>query len=286
MYSKTLIVFNLLLTLFLLFSCNNKSGTQEDSAQVDTSSFWTSLLKQDSLIWEKDDVLDQEMANYIYSLENLDSLEIVKSINGAAFSLENSDNLYKFWDKIDHYAYHPNSPLRNDEFSLILFQELVKIPHIKESYKVRYNLIINNLKKNRSGYLANDFIINDDLGNKISLYDINSPLLVVIFYDPSCHTCQDIIRQLGGSQILSNLIQQKKVNVLSVNVMPSDSMSTLVKEIPNEWIKGTDHSQSVINKELYNILAYPTIYILDQDKKVILKDADLKQTILFLNSIS
>ena len=287
MISRILLLFNLLSVTILLDSCNFRKDQSDNAVQDEEKlGFWSSLIQKDSLLWEKEDILDQEMVNYIYSLNNLDSSQIVNSIQDAIQCLNDSANLYKFWDKVNHYSYHPNSPVRNDEISLVLFQELVKISTVKEPYKVRYNHIINLLKKNRPGYLANDFEIIDKSGNIKSLYSIKSPLLLVMFYDPNCHTCHDIIKSLEASKILSNLINQEKVNVLTVNVLLQEKKQSLIHDMPHSWISASDPDQSILNEELYNILAYPTIYLLDQDKKVILKDVDLKQTLQYLNSIS
>ena len=41
------------------------------------------------------------------------------------------------------------------------------------------------------------------------------------------------------------------------------------------WEIGMDESQTIYNKELYDILGFPSMYLLDQDKTVILKDTSL-----------
>lgn len=286
MKSSILYFFTLLIITILFDACKSKIQDSNNNVnEVKRLEFWSSLLKDDSLLLDNEDKLDQEMSNYIFYLEKLDSTRIVNSIQDAIHHLGSSSNLYKFWDKINHYSYHPNSPVRNDELSLILFQELVKIKDIKESYEVRYNHIIRLLKKNRPGSFANDFNFIDKSGSIQSLYDIKSPLLLVIFYDPNCHTCYDVIKKLESSELLSNLIIKEKINVLTVNLLNEDIQKSLIHNMPISWMSGSNVNQTIINKELYNILAYPTIYILDHKKRVILKDADLNQTLLYLNSI-
>lgn len=44
-------------------------------------------------------------------------------------------------------------------------------------------------------------------------------------------------------------------------------------EIPSTWITGYDADQKITHQNLYNLDAIPTLYLLDQNKKVILKDA-------------
>lgn len=286
MFSKSLLILNFCIICFTLYSCGNTNPDNVDVAdENDSLSFWSPLVKKDSLIWEKETVLDQEMSNYIYSLSNLDSAEIVKSIQNARLLLGDSTHLYKFWDKLDHYAYHPNSPIRNDEVSLILFQELVNIPNIKESYKIKYNRIISLLKRNRVGYLATDFQYVDDKGGNNFLKEIVSPYLILIFYDPNCHLCNEVIDNLQRSMLLYNSISNKKIKVLTVNII-SSAVKKPDTNYGENWINGIDASQSILKKGFYNILAYPTIYILDEDKRVVLKDINLKGTLEFLQTIS
>ncbi len=39
------------------------------------------------------------------------------------------------------------------------------------------------------------------------------------------------------------------------------------------WINGYDKELTVLERELYDLKAMPTLYLLDKDKKVLLKDA-------------
>ena len=42
---------------------------------------------------------------------------------------------------------------------------------------------------------------------------------------------------------------------------------------PDEWYNGYDPNLVIRNDMLYNIRAIPSLYLLDEDKRVILKDA-------------
>ena len=43
-------------------------------------------------------------------------------------------------------------------------------------------------------------------------------------------------------------------------------------ENPSWWISAYDRGEKIRNGELYDLKAIPTIYLLDHDKRVILKD--------------
>ena len=44
--------------------------------------------------------------------------------------------------------------------------------------------------------------------------------------------------------------------------------------IPSKWLNVTDH-QEIMHEEKYDLRALPSLYLLDQDKKILLKDASM-----------
>ena len=83
-------------------------------------------------------------------------------------------------------------------------------------------------------------------------------------------------------------MKQSDVIVSSVNsgtlrilaVYPDKDISIWQKHlhnIPAEWVNGYDKHTAINNRMLYDLKAIPTIYLLGRDKKVILKDADVRQ---------
>ena len=55
--------------------------------------------------------------------------------------------------------------------------------------------------------------------------------------------------------------------------------------MPSGWIVGWNRQGDISNKTLYEIRATPTVYLLDKQKKVILKDASIEQIIQYLQKI-
>ena len=55
--------------------------------------------------------------------------------------------------------------------------------------------------------------------------------------------------------------------------------------IPSKWINGYDKELTVLNRELYDLKAMPTLYLLDKDKKVLLKDAPVEQVEQYLAQV-
>jgi len=45
-------------------------------------------------------------------------------------------------------------------------------------------------------------------------------------------------------------------------------------EFPEKWIQGRDEDEFLTRNSVYNVKAIPTAYLLDKDKKVLLKDCN------------
>ena len=61
-----------------------------------------------------------------------------------------------------------------------------------------------------------------------------------------------------------------------LTVYPGENIGKWVDyllQLPAEWIHAYDQGMVITKKNLYDIKAYPTLYLLDKNKKVILKDS-------------
>ena len=54
--------------------------------------------------------------------------------------------------------------------------------------------------------------------------------------------------------------------------------------MPAAWINSYDKSLDIKNKEVYDLKAIPTLYLLDKEKKVVLKDVTFAQVEAFLTN--
>ena len=52
---------------------------------------------------------------------------------------------------------------------------------------------------------------------------------------------------------------------------------------PEEWYNGFDPDSVIRTDVLYNVRAIPSLYILDKDKTVVMKDAVTEKVMSFIN---
>ncbi len=125
------------------------------------------------------------------------------------------------------------------------------------------------------GEAAPELVMMNDKDGVESLYNIESKYTLIIFWDQECQVCQ---------QELKLLKELKKQDDLGITVFAVgtdtniDGWKNYITEKELNWINvnGTQ-SFSDDYHHLYDIYSTPTIYLLDQDKKIIAKRLSVAQ---------
>ena len=115
-------------------------------------------------------------------------------------------------------------------------------------------------------------------GQTGKLYNIKADYLLLFFYNPDCHACQEITRQMESSFLINEFSKSNKLKILAVYPDEDlDAWKEHVSVMPKDWINSYDKSVSLKNDEIYDLKAIPTLYLLNKEKKVLLKDATFQQ---------
>jgi peroxiredoxin len=125
------------------------------------------------------------------------------------------------------------------------------------------------IKPNFLGKNAPELILRDTLGNKINLRDIDAKFTILYFYDPDCSHCKKKTPMLY--EMYPNLVA-KGVEILAICTATDEKKwkDFIIKEDLG-WINLADLESKTDVKYYYDIQSIPTIYILDKNKKIILK---------------
>ena len=84
--------------------------------------------------------------------------------------------------------------------------------------------------------------------------------------------CRDIQQHIESSQLINQLIADKRLKVVALY---PDQDITLWKAhpLPAGWINGYDKGCVVEKNRLYDLRAIPALYLLDAQKRVLVKDS-------------
>jgi hypothetical protein len=179
-----------------------------------------------------------------------------------------------FADMADKYLYGPNSPLRNEELYIPVLEVMSQTSALDDKGKMLPKHRLETAYKNRMGTRSVDFRYTDVAGRTGSLYRIESEYLLLFFNEPGCPSCKEHIEGISRSAILNNLLSMRRLKILSIYAgKDADEWKKHYANYPAGWINGYDPSLAIEKK--YDLKAIPALYLLDKNKKVLLKDATL-----------
>lgn len=194
------------------------------------------------------------------------------------------------WKKVtDAYALvmgDPNSPYRNEEFCIPLYQKIASSPLSSESEKADADATLPLLRLNRLGEKANDFSYTMRNGRTGHLYGIDARYTIIFFSNPGCPNCREVMESLEQFPGIDALIEGKYLAV--ANIYPDEDLSEWIKyseSYPKNWISAYDHLQAIYGTPLYNIRAIPSVYLLDGEKRVLLKDVPTEYLLQYMQMI-
>ena len=161
--------------------------------------------------------------------------------------------------------------MRCEEYYILFLEELLRQPGLSEYDRIRPAYRLETAKKNRPGTVATDFSYTDCNGNRRTLHGTRGKQLLLLFYDPACSHCSEILDALHENPLLAELVFKKELTVLAVYTEGDRRLWDETKEsMPQEWIVAIDDSR-IVERELYSLPAMPVIYLLNRDKTVLLK---------------
>lgn len=245
--------------------------------------YWDLFPFNDTNLIAQPDITEQGLVDYLQLLSNTPYSKAENSLKIMLNKAKEEPAMYAhFASLFEKYLYDPNSPFRDDELYIPIVAHLLQsgmLPEEKQSvYRFQQEMIL----KNRVGTTATDFIYTLANGEKKSMHALQSNYLILFFTNPDCPSCAVTTEQLVNSKALQGIFSlnsatSKMLTVLSI--YPDSNIDEWRKLLPNmpqkNWINAYDDGTVITNKRLYDIKAIPTLYLLDKNKQVILKDTTL-----------
>jgi len=218
--------------------------------------------------------IDLDLYNYVKFFSQFSQVEIGTSLENLITKTESSRSFFDFVKrKFPYYLNHPNSPLRND----LYFEQVLKIyqfsDSLNETDKLRDKLLLDLIQKNQVGAPAADFVFTDAKGGSKQLYSYQASYKLLVFYDPNCSHCNEVLNQIKQNDALNKLVEQGVIKVITIDLIGNfEDWKAYQNNIPSTWVNGYDKTRRILTKNVYNIVAYPTIYLMDKENMVLLKD--------------
>ena len=183
-----------------------------------------------------------------------------------------------FMQEAEEYLYRPESPLHNETLYQLVLQQVVRQGAATEACMERARFQLSLVSRNQVGGKATDFryLRADETEATLKETAPGLPLLL-IFYDPDCRHCRETIDRLTSMSLLHQVVNDGRLAVLAIYAEGDEELWRGTKdELPMEWGVGMDLS-GIKDNVLYDLKSMPTIYLIDAERRVVLKDATIPQ---------
>lgn len=174
----------------------------------------------------------------------------------------------------ERVLYDPNSPARNDELYIPVLEALVGSRWLDKWERMAPEHDLRLARQNRIGQPANDFRYTTADGTTHRMYDLSAEYLLLFINNPGCGMCKQVREAICESPMLNELVERGKLRVLAI--FPDEDLTEWLdyrSRIPAQWINAYDKGCAIRDGELYDLKAIPALYLLDREKRVLVKDA-------------
>lgn len=248
-----------------------------DRAAFVTAHFWDALDFGSDPQALDSAFMEQNFANFLSVLAVTPSEQAQHAVdNLLSRSLERPEAFDILWWVTTHYLDDPNSPMRDEELLILFLRHASADNNIPEATRQRSAFRLTQALKNRRGTTGADFRYIGRDGTESTLHRAlrGAAQTIEMFYDPDCEVCADVEKRLASDQELNSRIKSGEVQILAIDPFGTDpeEWSRHAATLPEQWTVGRSPGGEVDEKEIYDIRATPTIYILDSAGTVIGKD--------------
>ena len=203
---------------------------------------------------------EQGFVDYINLMQLADSTVQAASARIFVDSISQKEHRQLQFNKlINHYLDNPESPMRNDVTYVHLLRAMPKTP--------QRTFLIQALTKNTPGTVAADIPLGDAICScdtstpgesgkspgvpERRLHQVQSPTTLLVLYDPFCGHCLEMM---------------PKINEMMKEGYASQTCAIYINV-----------EQNTKANEAYYISSLPALYLLDSEKKVLVKEGSLEQ---------
>lgn len=238
--------------------------------------------------------VEAALARYISLLENVIAPGKAPGFVEAFFNKVSdfqianpSSNVFSFFaDKVRDHLYDPNSPSRDEDLYLPYVEGLAASDLVDNAMREAYSAEAMLCSLNRKGSRAEDIMFTLLDGHRATLHGIKAGHTLLMFSNPGCDACDELTDRLASSEMVSRLVKSGDLAVVNLYIdLEVEKWAALAAKYPKTWLNGYDQDYTIRKDLTYSVRAIPSLYLLDKDKTVILKDAPVEKVLIYLENI-
>lgn len=240
--------------------------------------FWDGLDFSDTVVSRDARLIEQSFADYtsLFPVVN-DSTARLQSAVNRLVSASEADSVAAagLREIAEIYLYDVVSPMHNDDYYRFYLNSFINSDGLDDGMRLRYEYQLEEIDKNRVGEEATDFglVAKDGSETTLSHEVAGVPLTVLMFYNPFCSECHDISSAMGDDPAVAKAVAAGRLQLIAViaDGAWSDNASAVPLDGPIREFAAKDNC--IEDEQLYSIRMIPTLYVLDSEMKVVMRDA-------------
>ena len=204
----------------------------------------------------------------------LNSETLISSMTALVKKAETSkEGLLMMLSLADKYLYGTASPLYNEAAYRGLLQSALISKALNKADKEPYQKQLVILEMNNEGSAAVDFDMQLVDGSKAKLSDIEAPVSILFFYAADNLDCKLQRFRLTQARLVNYLQRAGGIKIVAVCVEGDKAAGEKFRaDSPKEWLHVFDASGKIKSENLYDLRTLPRLYLLDEQKTVLLKN--------------
>ena len=216
---------------------------------------------------------EQGFVDFASLMGHADSTQMAEAARVFVDKAWRSENREAFADLMTRYMGDPQSPVHDDRIYAVLLEAVSNEDGISKPERDKARELKELVSMNMPGTYAADFEYIDRQGKKNTLYGTKGRYTLLYFSDPECDHCREMLDKVKSSKIANT----EGVTVL--RIYPEENVAAWQAEdalIPATWIDARVSGGSLVQRGLYWFAQMPSLYLLDEEKRVIAKELNIE----------
>ena len=259
--------------------------SEQDKAIYLSKYYWEEFSFEDTSLINQTDITEQGFVDYIHVLNYIPFKHARRSIKYLFVKAQTNPPMFAhFASLFEKYYYNGDSPFRNEELYIPVLETILLFDILSEEDYEKYDFQQEMIHKNRIGSKANDFVYTLQNSEWKRMHAIKSNYLILFFSSPECSKCVAVADDIKNSEVIAqvcSLNSFSRTMLCVLNIYPKSNIplwrQSLASMPQKNWIHAYDDAMVLTNKRVYDLKGLPTIYLLDKNKRIILKDTSLEE---------
>lgn len=240
--------------------------------------FWDALDTNDTVSAAR--LLEDNFATYATLFPIVEQEEADAAAATLLTKTQTSAGIYnETLSTAEKYLAEPLSPVYNPEAFMAFLSAATTQRFTDDARLQRYDALLSTLSANRPGAQCADFTIKLKGKPDTTLRGIiNGIPTLLLFHDPECEDCSALISGMRTLPSLKDAIGSGNLQIVAVDLSGDEERwAADDSHIPSEWIDAFSPDAEVLNEEIYYIPRFPSLYLINADGTVLLRDTTLEK---------